>query len=228
MKEASLTSLTCLHQQHKRSINNDKQEKSAVSRTLAQRGRNCSGKHECVEHPQSYQPSSWSRGFIPFCALREGENQALVEATDQGCRSSSPRNPAKVLLLSEAFIYFKGPKRLTVSVGETGEGAGELSLAALNLQLLFIWSPGLLPSFALCNFSPPLSSSLLDLSSSPLSPFFPLSPLLHLLYFLFFYLLCVFFPSPLLLHIPFLSFFPSSLSVVHGGLYRLTPSSTVA
>lgn len=156
-----------------------------MSRTFAQRGRYCSGKHECVEHPRSYRPSSWSRGFVPFRESCEEENQTLVEATGQGCSSSSPRNPAKVLLLSEAFIHFKGPKRLTVSVGEAGEGAEELSLAALNLQLLFISSPGLLPSFVLCNFSPPLSSSLLNLSSSPLSPFFPFLLFFISSYFLF-------------------------------------------
>lgn len=212
-------------------LNKHKQQKSVVRGTSAQTGSYFSGKHEGVEHPQSYRPGLWSRGFIPFRASREGENQTLVKATGQGCSSSSTRNPAKVLLLSEAFIHFKGWKRLTVSVGEAGEGAGELSLAALNLQLLFISSPGLLPSFVLCNFSPPLSSSLLHLSSSPLSPFFSTSsssssPLTF--YLLVFYQLCVFFPSPLLFHIPFLSFFLSSLSLVRSGLYRARPSSTVA
>lgn len=145
-KKLSLTPPTCLHQQHKRSINKHTQDKSAVSGTLAQTGRYCSGKHEGVERPQSYRPGWWSRGFVPFCASREGENQTLVEATGRSCSSSSPRHPAKVLLLSEAFIHFKGPKRLTVSVGEAGEGAGELSSAALNLQLLFISSPPFLCS----------------------------------------------------------------------------------
>lgn len=148
-------------------------------------------------------------------------------------RAAALHRLVKVLLLSEAFIHFKGPKRLTVSVGEAGEGAGGLSSAALNLQLLFISSPGLLPSFVLCNFSPPLSSSLLDLSSSPLSPFFHFLLFFVSSYFLFPRLLsalCFLSLSSAASHsFPSLSFSPAFLLSMMGFIDRdhllLSPSA---
>lgn len=219
-KKLSLTSPTRLHQQHKRSINTDKQQESAASGTLAQTG--WSTRVSSIRRANG--PARGREDSFHFVHRARGENQTLIEATGQGCSSSSPRNPAKVLPSSEAFIHFKGPTRLTVSVGEASEGAGELSLAALNLQLLFISSPALLPSFVLCNFSPPLSSSLLDLSSSPLSPFFSASsssssPLSF--YFLVFYQF--FFSSPLHCCFRFLSspsFSPAFLLSVVGFIER--------